>query len=86
MRDCSYFKNIDNVLVPIKSERVQNIERKNDFQETGLPLPPCFVITRWANCFIAELYYYENLPAIFTIANNWTSGGLLVSQTKDFLM
>ena len=31
----------------------------------------------------AALYYAENLPAVRTIVNNWTSGGLLVSRAKD---
>ena len=31
----------------------------------------------------AALYYSENLPAVRTIVNNWTSAGLLVSRAKD---
>ena len=29
------------------------------------------------------MYYSENLPAVRTIVNNWTSAGLLVSRAKD---
>ena len=41
------------------------------------------LITRWATWLRAALYYSENLPAFRTIANNWTSAGLLVSRAKD---
>ena len=41
------------------------------------------VITRWATWLRAALYYSENLPAVRTIVNNWTSAGLLVSRAKD---
>ena len=41
------------------------------------------MITRWATWIRAALYYSENLPAVRTIVNNWTSGGLLVSRAKD---
>ena len=40
-------------------------------------------ITRWATWLRATLYYSENLPAVRTIVNNWTSAGLLVSRAKD---
>ena len=32
---------------------------------------------------IHSLYYSENLPAVRTFVNNWTSAGLLVSRAKD---
>ena len=35
------------------------------------------------NLVRAALYYSENLPAVRTIVNNWTSAGLLVSRAKD---
>ena len=35
------------------------------------------------NLVRAALYYGENLPAVRTIVNNWTSAGLLVSRAKD---
>ena len=41
------------------------------------------MITRWDTWIRAALYYSENLPAVRTIVNNWTSGGLLVSRAKD---
>ena len=41
------------------------------------------MITRWATWLRAALYYVENLPAVRTIVNNWTSGGVLVSRAKD---
>ena len=47
------------------------------------PSPPDPVITRWATWLRAALYYSENLPAVRTIVNNWTSAGLLVSRAKD---
>ena len=31
----------------------------------------------------AALYYSENLPAVRTIVNNWTSPGLLDSKAND---
>ena len=41
------------------------------------------VITRWATWLRAALYFSENLPAVRTIVNNWTSAGHLVSRAKD---
>ena len=41
------------------------------------------MITKWETWLRATLYYSENLPAVCTIVNNWTSGGLLVSSAKD---
>ena len=74
----AYFKNIDNVVATIKAATIKNKDRKNDFREAGLPSPPELVITRWATWLRAALYYSENLPAVRTIVNNWTSGGLLL--------
>ena len=70
-------------MVTIKAATIKNKDRKNDFCEAGLPSPPDPVITRWATWLRAALYYGENLPAVRTIVNNWTSGGLLVSRAKD---
>ena len=74
----AYFKNINEVIATIK-----NKNRKKDFHDAGLPSPPDPVITRWASCLRAALYYNENLPAVRTIVNNWTSADLLVSRAKD---
>ena len=74
----AYFKNIDEIIATIK-----NKDRKKDFHDAGLPSPPDPVITRWATWLGAALYYSENLPAVCTIVNNWTSVGLLVSRAKD---
>ena len=78
MRVRAHFKNIDEVIATIKKE-----DCKKDFHDTGLPSPPDPVITRWATWLRAALYYSENLPAVCTIVDNWTSAGLLVSRTKD---
>ena len=83
MRVRAYFKNIDDVVATIKAATIKNKDRKNDFREAGLPSPPDPVITRWATWLRAALYYAENLPAVRTIVNNWTSGGLSVSRAKD---
>ena len=83
MRVRAYFKNIDDVLATIKAATIKNKDRKNDFREAGLPSPTEPVITRWATWLRAALYYSENLPAVCTIVNNWTSGGILVSRAKD---
>ena len=69
------FKNIDEVIATIK-----NKDRKKDFYDAGLPSPPEPVITRWATWLRAALYYSENLPAVCTIVNNWTSADLLAEQ------
>ena len=45
--------------------------------------PSLPVITSWTSWFRAVLYYSENLPAVRTIVNNWTSAGLLVIRAKD---
>lgn len=70
-------------MATIKAATIKNKDRKNDFREAGLPSPPDPVITRWATWLRAALYYAENLPAVRTIVNNWTSGGVLVSRAKD---
>ena len=75
--------NIDEVTATIKAATTKNKDRKKEFHDTGLPSPPDPVITRWATWLRAALYYSENLPAVCTIVNNWTSAGLLVSRAKD---
>ena len=77
-----HFKNIDEVIATIKAATIKNKERNKDFHDAGLPSPPDPVITRWATWLRAVLYYSENLPAVRTIVNNWTSAGLLVSRAK----
>ena len=74
MRVRAHFRNIDDIIATIK---------KKDFHDAGLPSPPDPVITRWATWLRAALYYSENLPAVRTIVNNWTSAGFLVSRAKD---
>ena len=83
MRVRAHFKNIDEVIATIKAATIKNKDRKKDFHDAGLPSPPDPVITRWATWRRAALYYSENLPAVRTIVNNWTSAGLLVSRAKD---
>ena len=78
MRVLAHFKNIDEVIATIK-----NKDRKKDFLDAGLPFPPDPTITRWATWLRAALYYNENLHAVHTIVNNWTSVGLLFSRSKD---
>ena len=82
MRVRAHFKNIDKVIATIKAATIKNKDRKKDFHDAGLPSPDP-VITRWATWLRAALYYSENLPAVRTIVNNWTSAGLLVSRAKD---
>ena len=79
----AHFKNIDEVIATIKVATIKNKDRKKDFHDAGLPSPPDPVITRWATCLRAVLYYSDNLPAVCTIVDNWTSAGLLVSRAKD---
>ena len=69
-------------MASIKAATIENIDRKNDVCETGLPSPPVPVITQWATWLRAALYYSENLPAVRTIVNNWIGEGLLVSRAK----
>ena len=83
MRVSAHFKNIDEIIATIKEATIKNKDRKKDFHDAGLPSPPDPVITRWATWLRAVLYYSENLPAVRTIVNNWTSAGLLISRAKD---
>ena len=83
MRVSAHFKHIDEIVATIKRATIKNIHRKKDFHDAGLPSSPDPVITRWATWLRAALYYSENLPAVRTIVNNWTSAGLLVSRAKD---
>ena len=83
MRVRAHFKNIDEIIATIKAAAIKNKDRKKDFHDSGLPSPPDPVITRWATWLRAVLYYSENLPAVYTIVNNWTSAGHLVSRAKD---
>ena len=41
------------------------------------------MITRWTTCLRAALYYCENLSAVRTIVNEWTSEGHFVSRAED---
>ena len=70
-----HFKNIDEVIATIKAATIKNKDRKKDFHDAGQPFPPDPVITRWTTWLRAALYYSENLPAVRTIVNNWTSAG-----------
>ena len=83
MRVRAHFKNIDEIIATIKTATIKNKDRKKDFRDAGLPSPPDPVITRWSTWLRAAFYYSENLPAVCTIVNNWTSAGLLVSRAKD---
>ena len=83
MRVRAHFKNIDEIIATIKAATIKNKDRKKVFQDAGLPSPPGPVITRWATWLRAALYYSENLPAVRTIVNNWTSAGHLVSRAKN---
>ena len=78
----AHFKNIDEVIATIKAATIKNKDRKKHFHDAGLPSPPDPVITRWATWLRAALCYSENLPAVRTIVNNWTSAGLLVSRAE----
>ena len=82
IRVSAHFKNIDEIIATIK-----NKDRKKDFHDAvndaGMPFPPDPVITRWATWLRAALHYSENLPAVRTIVNNWTSAGFLLSKAKD---
>ena len=83
MRVRAHFKNIDEIIATIKAATIKNKDRKKDFHDAGLASSPDPVITRWATWLRAALYYSENLPAVRTIVNNWTSAGLLVGRAKD---
>ena len=83
MRVRAHFKNIDKIIATIKAATIKNKDRKKDFHDAGLPSPPDPIITRWATWLRAALYYSENLPAVRTIVNHWTSADLLVSRAKD---
>ena len=83
MHVSAHFKNVDEVIATIKAATIKNKDRKKDFHDAGLPSSPDPVITRWATWLRAALYYSENLPAVRTIVNNWTSAGLLVGRAKD---
>ena len=83
MRVRAHFKNSDEVIATIKAATIKNKDRNKDFHDTGVPSPPDPVITRWATWLRAALYDSENLPAVRTIVNIWTSAGLLLSRAKD---
>ena len=86
MRVRVHFKNIDEVLATInwiKAATIKNKNRWKDFHDAGLPSSPDPVITRWATWLRAAFYYSQNLPAVRTIVNNWTTAGLLVCRAKD---
>ena len=83
MRVRTHFKNIDVIIATIKAATIKNKDRKKDFHDAGLPSSTDPVITRWATWVRAAVYYNENLPAVRTIVNNWTSAGFLVIRAKD---
>ena len=78
-----YFKNSDDVVAKIKTPTIKIKESKKDFYETGLPLLPNPVITRWATWLRAALHCNEYFSAVCTIVNNWTGGQLFVSRAKE---
>ena len=82
MRVRAHFKNIDEVIATIKAATIKNKDRKKDFHDAGLPSSPDPVITKWATWLRSALYYSENLPAVRTTVNNWTSAGPLSQQSK----
>ena len=75
----AHFKNIDEVIATIKATTIKNKDRKKDFHDAGLPSPPDLIIAKWAAWLRAALNYSENLSAVRTIVNNWTSAGLLTN-------
>ena len=79
----AHFKNIDEIIATIKAATIKNKDREKYFHDAGLPSPPDPLITRWATWLRAALYHSENLPAVRTIVNNWTSASFLVSRAKD---
>ena len=83
MRVRAHFKNIDEVIATIKAATIKNKNQKKDFDDAGLPSAHDPVITKWATWLRAVLCCSENLPAVCTIVNNWTSAGLVVSGAKD---
>ena len=76
MRVRVHFKIINEIIATIKAATVKTKNRKKGFHDAGLASPADPVIIRWATLLRAALYYLENLPAIRTIVNNWTSAGL----------
>ena len=82
MRVRAHFKNIDEVIATIKTSTIKHKDRKKGFHDVGLPSPPNLVTTRLATWLRAALYCSENLPAVPTIVNNWTSADLLVIRAK----
>ena len=83
MRVRAHFKNIGEVIATIKAVTIKNEDCKKDFHDAGLPSLLNPVISRWATWLRPALYYSENLPAVRTIVNNWTSAALFVSRAKD---
>ena len=81
----AHFKNIDEVIATIKVATINKKDRKKDFYDAGLPSLPDPVITRLATWLRAALYYSENLLAVRTIINNWTTAGFLVGELKDVI-
>ena len=69
----THFENNDEVIASIKATTIKNENRKKDFHDAGLPSLAEPVITRWATWLRVTLYYIDNLPAVCTNVNNWTS-------------
>ena len=82
----AHFKNIDEVIATIKAATIKNKDHKKDFHDAGHLSPPDLVATIRATWLRAALYCNENLQAVRTIVNNWTSAGLLVSKAKDAII
>ena len=78
-----HFNNIDKVIATIRAATIKNKDHKKDFHDTGLPSSPDPVITGRATWLRAALYYNENLPAVRTIVNNWTSAGFLFRRAEQ---
>ena len=79
MRVRAHFRNIDKVTATMREATMKSKDRKKNFHNAGLPSSPNPGITRWATWLRAALCSSENLPAVRTIVNIWTSRRFLVS-------
>ena len=80
----AHFKNIDEVTSTIKAATIKNKHRQKNFHDASLSSPTDPVITKWKTWLRAALYYNENLPAVRTIVNDWTSAGKRRYQCGKF--
>lgn len=82
----SKYEDLDRYISNMKKVFKKSNYRKKLFQEeTGLPLPPEPVLTRWGTWICAALYHRENFAEVKNFMVNLDENSLAISRVKTLL-